>query len=82
MTAAATFTVSGPATSTVSSLSIFPGSQSITMPELGQPNPTVNLVAIGASGTGLQSNLSSAVTWTSSNPAVLPRLGYWCDSPR
>lgn len=72
VTAAATFTVSGPATSTVSSLSIFPGSQSITMPEVGQPNPTVNLVAIGASGSGLQSNLSSAVTWTSSNPAVLP----------
>jgi hypothetical protein len=53
-------------------LSIFPGSQTITMPEVGQPNPTVNLVVIGANGSGLQSNLTSAVTWTSSNPAVLP----------
>jgi len=72
VTAAATFSVTGAATSTISSLSIFPGSQSITMPEVGQPNPTVNLVVIGANGSGLQSNLTSAVTWTSSNPAVLP----------
>jgi hypothetical protein len=72
VTAAATFSVTGAATSTISSLSILPGSQTITMPEVGQPNPTVNLVAIGANGSGLQSNLTSQVTWTSSNPAVLP----------
>ncbi|MGD0789607.1 MAG: Ig-like domain-containing protein [Terracidiphilus sp.] len=72
VTGSAVFTVAGAATSTISGLSIFPGSQTITMPEVGQPNPTVNLVAIGANGSGLQSNLTSAVTWTSSNPAVLP----------
>ena len=72
VTATATFTVSGLSASTISALSIFPASQSITMPEIGQPNPTVNLVVIGTNGAGLQTNVTSQISWTSSNPAVVP----------
>jgi hypothetical protein len=72
VTATATFTVSGLPSSTISALSIFPASQSITMPEVGQPNPTVNLVVIGTNGAGLQTNVTSQISWTSSNPAVVP----------
>jgi len=72
VTATATFTVSGLSASTISALSIFPASQTITMPEVGQPNPTVNLVVIGTNGAGLQSNVTSQISWTSSNPAVVP----------
>jgi len=42
------------------------------MPEVGQPNPTVNLVVIGTNGAGLQTNVTSQISWTSSNPAVVP----------
>jgi hypothetical protein len=42
------------------------------MPEVGQQNPVVNMVVIGTNVAGLQSNVTSSVTWTSSNPAVLP----------
>jgi hypothetical protein len=72
VTATAVFTVSGPPTSAISSLNIVPGSQTITMPEIGQTNPTVNMVVIGTNSAGLQSNVTSSVTWSSSNPAVLP----------
>jgi uncharacterized protein YjdB len=72
VTATATFTVSGLSASTISALSIFPASQTITMPEAGQPNPTVNLVVIGTNGAGLQTNVTNQISWTSSNPAVVP----------
>ncbi len=71
VTATAAFTVTGPSASAITSLSIFPASQSITMPEVGQPNPTVNMVVIGTNGAGLQTSVTPQV-WTSSNPAVLP----------
>ena len=69
-TAAAVFTVTGPAASSITGLSIIPGSQSINMPQIGQPNPTVNFVVIGTNGVGLQTNVTSQVSWVSSNPAV------------
>jgi uncharacterized protein YjdB len=69
--ATASFTVTGSATNTITALSIFPGSQSIVMPEIGQPNPTVNLIVIGTYGSGLQVNVTPQM-WTSSNPQVLP----------
>jgi uncharacterized protein YjdB len=69
--ATASFTVTGTATNTITALSIFPGSQSIVMPEIGQPNPTVNLIVIGTYGSGLQTNVTPQM-WTSSNPQVLP----------
>lgn len=69
--ASATFTVTGAASNTITTLSIFPGTQSIVMPEIGQPNPTVNLIVIGTYGSGLQVNVTPQM-WTSSNPQVLP----------
>jgi hypothetical protein len=69
--ATASFTVTGAASNTITGLSIFPGSQSIVMPEIGQPNPTVNLIVIGTYGSGLQANVTPQM-WTSSNPQVLP----------
>ncbi len=69
--ATASFTVTGAASNTITGLTIFPATQSIVMPEIGQPNPTVNLVVIGTNGAGLQTNVTPQV-WTSSNPAVLP----------
>jgi uncharacterized protein YjdB len=72
VTTTTTFTVTGPSTSAISGLAIYPGSQSITMPPIGSANPAVDLVVIGTNGSGLLSNLTSSVTWTSSNPQVLP----------
>jgi hypothetical protein len=72
--AAATLTVTGTSTTSsgITALSIIPGSQTIALPEVGQPNPTVSLVVLGTNAAGLQTNQSGAVTWVSSNPAVLP----------
>jgi hypothetical protein len=72
--ASATLTVTGASTtsSAITGLSIIPGSQTIALPEVGQPNPTVSLVVLGTNAAGLQTNQSGAVTWVSSNPAVLP----------
>jgi hypothetical protein len=72
--ASATLTVTGASTtsSAITALTIIPGSQTIAMSEVGQPNPTVSLVVLGTNATGLQTNQSGAVTWVSSNPAVLP----------
>jgi len=72
VTTTTTFTVTGTSTSAISGLTINPSAQSITMPEVGKPNPTVNLVVLGSNGSGILSNLTGQVTWTSSNPAVLP----------
>jgi len=71
MTAAASFTVTGPAAEPISALSIFPGTQSITLPLAGSPLQTAAYIAIGTNGsTGLQSNVTSQVAWSSSNPQV------------
>ena len=69
--ATATFTVTGPAAEPISALSIFPGTQSITLPLVGQPLQTATYVAIGTNGsTGLQTNVSTQVAWSSTNPLV------------
>jgi hypothetical protein len=69
VTAIGTFTVAGKSGTTsepISSLSIIPGAQSVAAPgETGQ------FIAIGTSGTtGLQSNLTGLVTWSSSSVNV------------
>jgi uncharacterized protein YjdB len=71
VTAMATFTVTGPNPGAITGITINPASQTITMPVIGQPNPTVNLVVIGTNAAGFQSAVTPQV-WTSSNPAVLP----------
>ncbi|HUA90949.1 MAG TPA: Ig-like domain-containing protein [Terracidiphilus sp.] len=63
-----TFTVNLPSSSTsadVTSLSISPASP--TLPGLNQ---TESFTAIGTTGSGSTENLTTAVTWTSSNTAV------------
>jgi uncharacterized protein YjdB len=70
-TASATFTVTGGAVQPVSTLSIFPGAPSLTLPLIG--SATVNFIAIGTNGsTGLQTNVNSltGILWTSTNPLV------------
>ena len=70
-TATATFTVTGASTSTITALSITPGSQEVTLPTIGSALQTVNFVAIGTVGsTGIQSNVTTLVSWSSSNPLV------------
>jgi len=70
-TAVATFTVTGPAAEPISALSIFPGTQSITLPLVGQPLQTAAYIAIGTNGTtGLQTNVTSQVAWSTTNPQV------------
>jgi hypothetical protein len=70
-TATATFTVTGPAAEPISALSIFPGSQSITLPLPGQPLQIAQYIAIGTnSSTGLQTDVTSQVAWSSTNPLV------------
>jgi uncharacterized protein YjdB len=71
VSATATFTVSGPATTQVTSLSIIPSSQTVTLPLTTPTVPTTYYVAIGTNGAyGLQENETNAVTWSSSNTAV------------
>jgi len=71
-TASATLTVTGPAAEPVSALSIFPGSQSVTLAAVGAPSRTVQFIAIGTNGTtSLQTNVSSQVAWSSSNPQAV-----------
>jgi len=70
-TATATFTVTGPSTSTISALSIIPGSQAVTLPTIGSTLQTIGFVAIGTnSSTGLAVNVTSQVVWSSSNSLV------------
>jgi uncharacterized protein YjdB/uncharacterized protein YcfL len=69
--ATAAFSVTGPAANQISSLSIFPGSQSLTLPPVGSASPTASFVVIGTNvSSGLQTNVTGSVTWTSSNPQV------------
>ncbi|MGA3081401.1 MAG: Ig-like domain-containing protein [Terracidiphilus sp.] len=70
--AAASFTVSGPAPEPISALSIFPASQSITLPLPGSPLQTASFIALGTNGsTGIQTQVSSpTVNWSSTNPLV------------
>jgi len=70
-TATATFSVTGPAAEAISALSIFPGTQSITLPLPGSPLQIAQFIAIGTNGsTGLQTDVTSQVTWSSINPLV------------
>jgi len=73
-TAVATFTVTGPQVLPVSALSIFPGSPSVTLPLSTTTTPgagTVQFMAIGTNGsTGLQTNVTCSVAWSSTNPLV------------
>jgi len=66
----ATVTVTGSATTSnpegIASLTIIPGSQTVA-----EPGETGQFIAIATSGiTGLQSNLTNSVSWTSSSPSV------------
>jgi hypothetical protein len=71
VTATAAFTVLGPATTQVTSLSVIPGSEAVTLPLAGGNYQSANFVAIGTNGsTGLQQNLTSSVAWSVSNPQV------------
>jgi hypothetical protein len=72
VTANATITVVGPSTQDITSLALFPGNLSITLPPAGSAFPTVDYVAIGTNAsTGLQQQLtSSQVIWNSTNPLV------------
>jgi hypothetical protein len=70
VTAMATYTVTGPSASAITSLSIFPATQTITMPVIGQADPIVNFVVIGTNGAGFQTNETTSVSWVSSDPAV------------
>jgi uncharacterized protein YjdB len=70
-TATATFTVTGPAAETIAALSIFPGSQTITLPLPGSPLQTASYVAIGTNGTtDLQNTVTGQMAWSSTNPLV------------
>jgi len=65
VTATATFTVINAASEPVASLQIVPGSQSVSKGQNAQ------FIALGTNGTtGLQSDVTTAVTWKSSIPAV------------
>jgi uncharacterized protein YjdB len=69
--ATASFSVTGPATEPIAALSIFPGTQSITLPLPGSPLQTAAYIAIGTNGTtGLQTNVTTQVAWSSTNPQV------------
>jgi uncharacterized protein YjdB len=69
--ATATFTVLGPSTQEITSLSIIPSTQTITLPLVTPTVPTTFFVAIGVNGTsGLAQNETTSVAWTSSNTAV------------
>ncbi len=70
-TATATFSVTGPAAEPISALSIFPGSQSVTLPLPGSPLQYAQFIAIGTNGsTDLQTDVTSQVNWSSTNPLV------------
>ena len=72
VTGAASFTVTT-ATSplAITSLTIIPGTETVTIPPVPPTTPTLNFVAIGANTTsGLQQDLTKAVGWSSSNTAV------------
>jgi uncharacterized protein YjdB len=69
--ATATFAVLGPSTQEITSLTMIPSSQTITMPLVTPAAPTANFVVIGTNGTtGLQLNETTKVAWTSSDTAV------------
>jgi roadblock/LC7 domain-containing protein len=62
VTATSTFAVQNAATEPVASLTVIPNSQSIAS------NQTAQFIALGTDGTtGLESDLTTAVTWSSSN---------------
>jgi uncharacterized protein YjdB len=70
-TAAASFTVTGAQVEPISALSIFPGAQAITLPLPTMAPQTAQFIAIGTNGaTGLQTDVSSLVSWSSTNPLV------------
>jgi hypothetical protein len=68
-TAALTVTASS-SPSQVTSLTIIPNSQTVTMPLTTPTAPTTSFVAIGTTGSGLLQNETNAAAWTSSNTAV------------
>jgi uncharacterized protein YjdB len=71
VTGSATFTVTGPSTQEITSLTIIPGSQTVTLPLAtgAPPAPTTYFIAVGTNGSsGLQEKVT--VNWTSSNTAV------------
>ena len=70
-TATATFGVNGPAAEPISGLSIFPSNQAVNLALPGSPLQTAKFIAIGTNGiTGLQSNVTSQVSWSSTNPLI------------
>jgi len=71
VTGAGTFTVSGASTQEITSLTIIPGSQTVTLPLVPSALPSTFFVVIGTNGSSaLQQNLTNTVSWTSSNTAV------------
>lgn len=70
--ATATFTVLGPSTQQLTSLSVLPSSQAVTLPLATSTTLQIaQFIAIGTNGsTGLQQNVTNQVVWTSSNPVV------------
>jgi len=70
-TGTVTLTVTGATTQEITSLTIIPGSQTVTLPLTPAAAPTVFFAAIGANGSsGLQTNETNSVGWVSSNTAV------------
>jgi uncharacterized protein YjdB len=65
VTASATFTVLGAVTEPISSLTIVPADESV-----GAPGETGQFIALGTSGTGVQTNLTNSVAWSSTNATV------------
>jgi uncharacterized protein YjdB/uncharacterized protein YcfL len=69
--ASASFTVSGPPAEQISTLTIFPGSQTVSLAQPGAALNTIGYIALGTNGTtGVQTNVSSLVSWASTNPLV------------
>ncbi len=68
--ATAVLTVTGVSAQQITSLTIIPGLQTITMPLAPPTTPTTFFAAIGTNATGLQVNETDTAGWTSSNTAV------------
>jgi uncharacterized protein YjdB len=71
VTAAASFTVATASTSEITTLSIIPGSQTVTAPLTPSNTPSSFFAAIGTNSvSGLEQNLTNSVAWSSSDTAV------------